>query len=70
MKNRNGSSGIPESPQIATHRHATHVAAIIQRVARERGWIDGEGDSTGYAESLQRMALQLRQDVEAPRGRD
>lgn len=37
---------------------------------RERGWIDEDGDSTGYAESLQMMALQLRQDVEGPAGRD
>jgi hypothetical protein len=41
-----------------------------QAVDRERGWIDEDGQGIGYAESLQMMAIQLRRDVEAPKGRD
>jgi 8-oxo-dGTP diphosphatase len=36
----------------------------------ERGRVDGTGESIGYAESLQMMALQLRQDVNGPKGRE
>jgi hypothetical protein len=42
----------------------------VQAVDRERGWIDEDGDGTGYAESLQMMALQLRAEIRGPQGRD
>lgn len=42
----------------------------LRLMDRERGWIDGDGDPTGYGETLGGMALGLRVEVYGPKGRE
>jgi hypothetical protein len=46
------------------------TARIALEVDQERGWIDSNGESAGYADTIGGMALGLRTEVYGPRGRE
>ncbi|MES2462251.1 MAG: hypothetical protein V4671_16820 [Armatimonadota bacterium] len=71
-----GMVGFVPLHMLSTDAGRTLLAALetatkaAEAVDRERGWVDEDGEPIGYAETLQMIALKVRQDVEAPKGRD
>jgi hypothetical protein len=67
--------GVPlrllDTPAVRELLAAVEAAAEkAEAVDRERGWVDGDGDPIGWAESLRGMAIRLRMEAEGPRGLD
>lgn len=58
----------PETRRLLAALDAAVDAAAL--VDRQRGWVDADGESTGWGETLAGLAFELRQEVEGTPGRD
>jgi hypothetical protein len=43
---------------------------IAAKVDLQRGWVDADGEPTGWGETLAGMVYALRQEVEGPKGKE
>jgi hypothetical protein len=46
------------------------AAAAGERLDRERGWIDAQGEAVGHGETLAGMALAMRTEIFGPAGKE